>query len=138
MSYLETSWAPVHKLNSSFVLNPSNGTVDVLRHNISPVQEAASHVLSVSGITLDHLVRWFEAGSSDVSNSKALMGCLVFTQNWGIGHQREMDPGVWHQVGLELGEINIKGTIESKRCSDRRHYLTDEPVQINVGWSVDI
>merc|ERR1712013_367366 len=49
-----------------------------------------------------------------------------------------MDARVWHQVGLELGKINIESTIESQRSSDGRHNLTNKPVQVGVCWSFDV
>ena len=47
--------------------------------------------------------------------------------DWSISYQREVNPGVGHQVGLELSEIDIQGTIESKRGSDGRHDLSNQP-----------
>ena len=49
-----------------------------------------------------------------------------------------MDSWVWDQVGLELGDINIEGTIESEGSSEGRDDLGDESVQVGVGWSLDI
>ena len=52
---LETSWAPVNELDGPLGLDGGDGSVDVLGDNISTEQEAASHVLSVSGVALHHL-----------------------------------------------------------------------------------
>jgi len=49
-----------------------------------------------------------------------------------------MDSGVWDQVGLELSDINVKGTIESEGGSKGRDNLSDESVKVGVGWSFDI
>ena len=49
-----------------------------------------------------------------------------------------MDSWVWHQVGLELSNINIEGTIESEGGSEGGDNLSDESVQVGVGWSLDI
>ena len=49
-----------------------------------------------------------------------------------------MDPGVRHQVGLEFSQINIQGTIETERSSDGGDNLTNEPVEVGVGWSLDV
>ena len=49
-----------------------------------------------------------------------------------------MDSGVWHQVGLEFSNIDVKGTIESQRGGQRGDNLGNESVQIGVGWSLDI
>jgi len=49
-----------------------------------------------------------------------------------------MDSWIWDQVGLELGNINVEGTIESKGGSQGGDDLSDESVQVGVGWSLDI
>ena len=49
-----------------------------------------------------------------------------------------MDSGVWDQVGLELSQVNVQGSIKSKRCSDRGDDLTDQSIQVGVGWSFDV
>jgi hypothetical protein len=41
------------------------------------------------------------------------------------------------QIGLEFIKINIKRTIEAKRCGDRRNDLSDQAVQVHVTWSAD-
>ena len=52
---LETSGAPVDKLDGTLGLDGGNGSVDVLGDDISTVQHAAGHVLAVTGIALHHL-----------------------------------------------------------------------------------
>lgn len=47
------------------------------------------------------------------------MGCLGCGDDWGVGNEREMDTRIWNQVGLELIEINVEGSIETERCGDR-------------------
>ena len=49
-----------------------------------------------------------------------------------------MDSWVWHQVGLELGDIDVEGTIESEGSGQRGNNLGNESVQVGVGWSLDI
>ena len=46
-NYLEPSRAPIHKLNRSLVLDRGNGRVHVLGDNISTVEQAAGHVLTM-------------------------------------------------------------------------------------------
>ena len=55
-----------------------------------------------------------------------------------VGDQREVDPGVGHQVGLELGEIHVEGTIEAEGSSDGGDNLANEPVQVGVGWAINV
>ena len=49
-----------------------------------------------------------------------------------------MDTGKWDQVGLELCQINIEGTVKTKGGSDGGHNLTDQPVQVGVCGTLDI
>ena len=49
-----------------------------------------------------------------------------------------MDPGIWHQVGLELGQIHIESTIKSEGSSDGRHNLANKPVQVGVSWPFNV
>ena len=50
--------------------------------------------------------------------------------DWGISDQGEVNPGIGHQVGLELRQVNVEGTIKTERSSDGGDNLTNEPVQV--------
>jgi hypothetical protein len=45
---------------------------------------------------------------------------------------------VWHQVSLELGNINVQGTIETERCREGRDNLSDETIQVGVRWALNV
>jgi len=49
-----------------------------------------------------------------------------------------VDTWVRDQVGLELSDIDVKGTIETKRCGQRRDDLSNQSVQVGVGRTFDI
>jgi len=49
-----------------------------------------------------------------------------------------VDTGVGDQVGLELSDIDVEGTIESEGGSEGGDNLGNESVQVGVGWSLDI
>ena len=137
-SDLEASGTPVDKLDGPLGLDGGNRCVDILGDNVSSVQQAASHVLSVSGVAFDHLVGWLEAGVGDLGNSQLLVVCLLCRDDRSVSCQREVDSRVWHQVGLELSQVNVQSTVESERRGDRRDDLTNEPVQVGVGGSLDV
>jgi len=59
-SNLESGGTPVNELNGSLSLDGSNGSVDILGDNISSVHHRASHIFSVTGITLSHHGGGFE------------------------------------------------------------------------------
>jgi hypothetical protein len=58
--------------------------------------------------------------------------------NWGIRRKHEMDSWIWDQVSLEFSDIDVKSTIESEGSSERGDNLSDESVQVGVGWSLNI
>ena len=66
--YLEPGGTPVHELHGPLALDGSNGRVDVLGDNITPVEETTSHVFAMAGIALDHLVGRLKAGIGNLSN----------------------------------------------------------------------
>ena len=49
-----------------------------------------------------------------------------------------MYTGVGHQVGLELSQIDVEGTIEAEGGGDGANDLGDQTVQIGVGWALDV
>ena len=53
-----------------------------------------------------------------------------------IGGQREVDTGVWHQVGLELSQIHIQGTIKAQGSSDGGDNLTNQTIEVGVGGAL--
>ena len=42
------------------------------------------------------------------------MVCLLCGDHRGIGGEHEVNARVWHQIGLELGDIHVQGTIEAE------------------------
>ncbi len=42
------------------------------------------------------------------------------------------------QVGLELVEVDVEGTVESQRGGDRRDDVSDQPVEVLVGRLSDV
>jgi hypothetical protein len=49
-----------------------------------------------------------------------------------------MDTRIGYQVGLELSDVDVKGTIESEGSSERRNNLSNKSVQVGVGGSLNI
>jgi len=135
---LEAGWAPVDELDGSLGLDGGDGGVDILWDDVTSVHEAACHVLSVSWIALGHHSGGLEGGVGDLSDGELLMISFLGGDDWCIGGKHEMDSWVWHQVGLELGDIDVQSTIESERSGQRGDGLSDEPVQVGVCWSLDI
>ena len=92
----------------------------------------------MSRIALDHLVGWLETSVGDLGDGELLVVSLLGGDDWSVGDEREVDSGVWDQVGLELGKIDVEGTVESEGGGDRGDDLADESVQVGVGGSLDV
>merc|ERR1712062_355576 len=137
-AHLETSGTPVNKLDAPLGLDGGNGSVHVLGHHVSSVEEATGHVLAVTRVALDHLVGWLEAGVGDLRNSELLMVGLLGRDDGSIGDQGEVDPGVGHQVGLELSQVHVQGSVEPQGGSDGGHNLADQPVEVGVRWPLNV
>eukprot|EP00916_Digyalum_oweni_P009708 GHVL01016352.1.p1 GENE.GHVL01016352.1~~GHVL01016352.1.p1 ORF type:complete len:468 (-),score=45.07 GHVL01016352.1:77-1480(-) len=137
-SDLETSWAPVDELDGALGLDGGDGGVDVLGDNITTVQHAAGHVLAVAGVALDHLVGRLEAGVGDLSHRQLLVVGLLGGDDGSVGGQGEVDTGVGHQVGLELGQIDVQSTIKTQGSGDGGHDLADQTVEVGVGGTLDV
>merc|ERR1712223_1843109 len=135
---LESGGTPVDKLDAPLGLDGGNGSVHVLGHHVSPVEEAARHVLAVTGIALDHLVSRLETGVGDLRDGELLMVGLLGRDDGCVGDQGEVDPGVGHQVGLELSQVHVQGSVEPQGGSDGGHDLADQPVEVGVGWSLNV
>merc|ERR1711981_1013914 len=135
---LEASGAPVDELDGSLGLDGGNGGVDVLGDNVTSVHHAASHVLSVSGVALGHHGGGLEGGVGDLGNGELLVVGLLGRDDGGVGREHEMDSGVGDEVGLELGDIDVEGTIESEGGSQGGDDLGDQSVEVGVGGSLDV
>eukprot|EP00796_Vickermania_ingenoplastis_P007776 gene7777-biopygen5217 len=46
--------------------------------------------------------------------------------------------GVGHQVGLELGQIHVEGTVEAEGGGEGGHHLADEAVDVGVGGALNV
>merc|ERR1719369_2031876 len=137
-AHLETGRTPIHKLDGALGLDGSDGSVDILGYDITTVKETTGHVLAVTGVALHHLVGWFEAGIRDFTHRQLFMISLLRRNNRSIRNQREVNAWVGHQVSLEFSEINVESAIETKGSRDGRYDLSNETVEVGVGWSFDV
>merc|ERR1712153_223214 len=135
---LEASRAPVDELDSALGLDGGDGSVDILWHDITAVHHAAGHVLTVARIALGHHVGRLEAGVGDLGDGEGLVVGLLGGDNWRVGGHHEVNTWVWHKVGLELGDVDVEGTIESERSGQGGDHLRDETVQVGVGWALNV
>ena len=111
---LEASGAPVDELDGSLGLDGGNGGVDVLGDDITSVHEAASHVLSVSGVALGHHGSGLEGGVGDFGDGELLVVGFLSGDDGGVGGKHKVNSGIGDQVGLEFSNIDVEGSIESE------------------------
>ena len=96
---LEACWAPVDKLDGALGLDGGHSSIHILRHHITTVHHAASHVLAVARVALDHHGGWLKHRHGDLCHRQLLVIGLLSGDHWGVGGQHEVDAGVRHQVG---------------------------------------
>jgi len=135
---LEAGGAPVDELDGALGLDGGHGGVDVLGDDITTIHHAAGHVLAVAGIALNHHGGGLEDGVGDLSNGELLVVGLLGGDDGSIGGKHEMDTGIRHQVGLELSDIDVEGTIETEGRGQGRDDLGDQAIQVGVGGALDI
>merc|ERR1719317_69412 len=135
---LESCRTPVNKLDASLSLDGCDGSVHILGDHIPSVEKTASHVLTMTGIALHHLVSRLKTSIGDLGHSYLLMVSLLSRDDGSIGHEREVDPWVRHQVSLELSKVNVQSSIKSKGSSDGRDNLANHAVEIRIRWSFNI
>jgi len=135
---LESSRTPVDELDSSLGLDGGDGRVDILRDDITSEHHTTSHELTVTWVTLGEHVGWLEHSIGDLGDRELLVVSFLGRDDRSIRGEHEMDTRVWHQIGLELGNIDVKSTIETKGSSEGGHHLSNKSVKIGVGRSLDI
>ncbi|KAH3661659.1 hypothetical protein OGAPHI_006509 [Ogataea philodendri] len=135
---LESRWTPVNQLHSLLRLDHRNGVLNVSVDNVTSVKQTCSHVLTKSWVALDHLVAWLETSSSDFGNGVGLVGHSGLGHHWGVRDQWEVDSWVWHQVGLELVQVNVQRTVESQGCRHGRNNLGNQVVEVVEAWSGNV
>ena len=89
-------------------------------------------------VTFHHLVGWLKARIGDLCHTKLFMVGFLRRDDRVICVLREVDVGLGHQVGLEFGQINIQGSIKPEGSSDEGHNLAYQPIQVSVGWVLNI
>jgi hypothetical protein len=137
-SELETSGAPLNKVERGLGLEGGDGGIAVARNTITTVQKSDSHVLAVSGITDDHLVVGLKALEGKLLDLEALVLALVGRNDRSVADERVVNSRVRNQVGLELVQIDVEGTIESERRGNGTDNLGDETVQVLVWRSRNV
>lgn len=134
---LETSGAPVDELDGLLSLDGADGVGNILRKDITSVHEGASHVLTALRIALAHHRRRIEERVGNLSNRHVLKSSLLSSNDRGVGGEHEVDSGVGNEVGLELVDIDVEGTVEAEGGSHGGDDLGNESVEVGVAGSLN-
>jgi hypothetical protein len=135
---LETGRAPIDELDGTLGLDGGDSGVDILGDDITTVHHTASHVLTVTRIALNHLGCRLEDGVGDLSDGKLLMVSLLSRDDRSVRGQGKVNTRVRHQVSLELSDIDVQSTIETKGSSQRRDDLSDQTIQVGVSRTLNV
>merc|ERR1719391_1678623 len=135
---LEACGTPVHKLDTPLALDGGDCSVDVLGHNVATVEHAAGHVLAVPGIAFHHGIGRLEARIGDLCYAQRLMIGFLCRDDRSVGHQREVNPRIWDQIGLKFIQVHVQSSIKAEGGSDGGDNLADEPVEVGVAWPFNV
>merc|ERR1719376_1460487 len=135
---LEASGAPVDELDGALGLDGGDSGVDVLGDNVTTVHEAAGHVLAVARVALGHHGGRLEGRVGDLGDRELLVVGLLGGDDGGVGGKHEVDAGVGDEVGLELSDIDVEGTIEAEGGSEGGDDLGDKTVEVGVGGALNV
>merc|ERR1712159_402527 len=135
---LETSGAPVDELDGALGLDGGDSGVHVLGDDITTVHEAHSHVLTVARIALGEHGSGLEHRVGDLTHGKLLVVGFLGRDDRRVGRKHEVNARVWHQVGLELSDVDVQSAIESQGGSQRGRDLRDDAVQVGVGRALNV
>mmetsp|Transcript_18076 Transcript_18076/g.56316 ORF Transcript_18076/g.56316 Transcript_18076/m.56316 type:complete len:464 (+) Transcript_18076:891-2282(+) len=135
---LEARRAPVDELDGALRLDRGDGRVHVLGHNVAAVHHAARHVLAVARVHLDELRRGLKDGVRYLGDGQLLVVGLLGGNDGCEGGEDEVDARVRHQVGLELGQVDVERAVEAERRGEARDDLRDEPVEVRIGRALDV
>mmetsp|Transcript_2757 Transcript_2757/g.8361 ORF Transcript_2757/g.8361 Transcript_2757/m.8361 type:complete len:472 (+) Transcript_2757:1024-2439(+) len=134
----EAGRAPVDELDGALGLDGRDRGVDVLGDDVAAVHEAARHVLAVAGVALGHHAGGLEDRVGDLRDRELLVVRLFGRDDRGVRREHEVDARVRHEVGLELGDVDVEGAVEAERGRERRRDLGEEAVQVGVGRALDV
>jgi hypothetical protein len=82
--------------------------------------------------------RFLLTSAGNLSDRKGLVEGFVSANDRSIRSQHEVDTRIRDQVGLELGNIHIQGTIESKGGSEGTNDLGNQTIQVGVSRLLDV
>jgi hypothetical protein len=152
---LETSGAPLDQVERRLGLELTGSSTAVAGDDITTVEKGNSHVLSVARVAHNHLVVGLEACSRSakscnpydwkkltlegkVADLEALMGALLSGDDGRVTDEGVVDTRVWHQVGLELVQIDVESSVETQTGGDGANNLSNQAVEMLIVGTRDV
>merc|ERR1711981_1451514 len=135
---LETSGTPVDKLDGALGLDGGHSGVHVLGDDVTTVHQAHSHVFTVTGVALGEHRSGLEHRVGDLTHGELLVVRLLSRDDRGVRRKHKVDARVWHQVGLELSDVDVQSAIETQRGSQRGRDLRNDAVQVGVRRALNV
>ena len=74
----------------------------------------------------------------NLGNGQLLVISLLGGDDGSVRGEHEVDAGVRDEVRLELGHVDVEGTIEAEGGRQARDDLGDETVEVGVGGTLDV
>jgi hypothetical protein len=125
-------------LDGSLGFDGGDSGVDVLGDNVSTVHQATGHVFSVSWVAFGHHGSGLESGVGDLGDGKLLVVSFFGGDHWGVGRKHKVNSWVWDQVSLELGNIDVEGSVKSEGSGQTGNDLGYQSVKVGVCWALNI
>lgn len=83
------------------------------------------------------MVVGLEARVSELADSVGFVRGLAGRDDRSVGGEGEMDTRERNQVDLELVQVDVERSVETKGSGDRRDDLSDDSVQVLEPWRLD-
>merc|ERR1719421_292048 len=100
--------------------------------HFTTVHHTTGHVFAVARVALHHHASRLEEAVRDLGNRELLVVGLLRRNDRRVRGEHEVNPRVGHEVGLELGDVDVQGAVETERRRERRDHLAEETVQVRV------
>merc|ERR1719285_683000 len=115
-TYLETCGTPLNEADLVVLFQPLHGCICLFGLNVTTIVNRNRHILVLHRVKLgilDKHILWLEAVISYLSYRLCLVRSLFLANNRCKGGSHKMQPRKWHQVRLELAQVNVQFPVKS-------------------------
>ena len=116
VSALGTCARQARMVHCSFCLDRRHHGVDILRYGITAVHETTRHILTEARVTFDrHEIRLRDRRGG-FSHRRLHMRRFLRRDDRRAAAKHEVNTQVVHQILVELNDIHLQSSVETKRC----------------------